>query len=840
MTELYRFAIGSTFVVDLLLGFLVFWTNHRRVANQHFLSLTIASAPWLFCVYKGLDASSGANAQEAEFWIRQASATGIFIGPSFNLLRLAIIHRQESWGRIVARSGTLLFAATLIALLCQTEFFLKSVHVSPTKVATPEYGPGFIIYALFFISVLIGLVVKLVSDMKRTEGVVRNELQFTLLGGAAGLFVGFLLVIVIPLVLGNSESVALSPFGVLLIYAIIAYGIATRRIMDVADILRRSVAYAVLSIYLIALYVIVWSLASSLPQNFVMKAEPLPGFSFPNLLAALCVGFSLIPAESLLQRFKKKLFITMHVLDSTEATRQTNQVLNSISTLSELLKRFSVMISGAIGTDRLSIYLFERRTFVQKYTDTLTELPFHQMSPSDPLVQRLKQSREPIVVDELERVKQTEESEGLSTRLRDLKAEIAIGIRARDNLKGIMFLGSRLSGRAYTSTEIDVLQILCDHLAVALDNAELYTDVQDKKAYNEILLENLVCGVIASDNDGIITVFNPEAERITGLQASHVLNQSIRLLPPVLANVIRQTLRGEQSLRDKKVSILKADGKNEVTISLGSSILKGHAGNHLGAFIVFSDLTAFKKLEMQVRHTDRLASVGTLSAGMAHEIKNPLVAIKTFTQLLPERYSEEEFRQSFFTLVGSEIDRIDTIVNQLLRFSRPTKPVLTPICVHEILEKSLLLIRHQLQKKNIVLEKSFCENDLEIQAHSVTLEQAFINLFMNAIDAMEPGGRLSVSTEIFHDTTLNSGDGELHSTRSIRISIQDTGQGIPSENIPHLFDPFFTTKTHGTGLGLSIVYGIVQEHNGIINVESEIGKGTTFQLHFSLHKEIKV
>ena len=252
--------------------------------------------------------------------------------------------------------------------------------------------------------------------------------------------------------------------------------------------------------------------------------------------------------------------------------------------------------------------------------------------------------------------------------------------------------------------------------------------------------------------------------------------------------------------------------------------------------MVLTDITALKRLEQQIRRSDRLASLGTLSAGMAHEIKNPLVSIKTFAQLLPERYQDSDFRQTFSNLIGHEIDRIDSLVNQLLRFARPAKPQLEPMHVHQILEKSLLLVGHRLYQKDIKLTRSWEANVDTIRADADQLEQVFLNFFLNAMDAMKNGGELSIATQIRSDaewvSPLTQSNGE---TREIlRVTIRDNGEGIRAEDIPHVFDPFFTTKDYGTGLGLSVVHGIVQEHGGQIEVESELHKGTAFHILFPL------
>jgi signal transduction histidine kinase len=269
-----------------------------------------------------------------------------------------------------------------------------------------------------------------------------------------------------------------------------------------------------------------------------------------------------------------------------------------------------------------------------------------------------------------------------------------------------------------------------------------------------------------------------------------------------------------------------------MVVRASTSIFHGQDRQVLGALMVVTDITALKRLELQIRRSDRLASLGTLSAGMAHEIKNPLVSIKTFAQLLPERYNDSDFRETFSNLIGHEIDRIDSLVNQLLRFARPAKPHLQPMHVHEILEKSLLLLGHRLYQKDIKLTRSWQANVDTIRADADQLEQVFLNFFINAMDAMKNGGELSISTQIRTDeewlSPLAQTNGENHEV--LRITIRDSGEGIRGEDLAHVFDPFFTTKDYGTGLGLSVVHGIIQEHGGQIEVESELKKGTAFHI----------
>src|SRR5207302_81953 len=205
---------------------------------------------------------------------------------------------------------------------------------------------------------------------------------------------------------------------------------------------------------------------------------------------------------------------------------------------------------------------------------------------------------------------------------------LAMGIFARDHLAGVLLLGARKSGRIYGGTEQGALQVLCGQLAVAIENAELFTEVQNAKIYNETLLENLTSGVIAAGVDERITVFNNEAGQITGLDSQKILERGLEALPERLAEPLRTTLRTGQPQENREIGLRSQN--QEIVIRASTSIFHGQDQEVLGSLMVLTDVTAIKRLESQIRRSDRLASLGTLSAGMAHEIKNPLVSLKTF------------------------------------------------------------------------------------------------------------------------------------------------------------------------------------------------------------------
>ncbi len=222
-----------------------------------------------------------------------------------------------------------------------------------------------------------------------------------------------------------------------------------------------------------------------------------------------------------------------------------------------------------------------------------------------------------------------------------------------------------------------------------------------------------------------------------------------------------------------------------------------------------------ERLMEEIRRGDRLKAVATLAAGMAHEIKNPLTSIKTFTEYLDTKYNDESFRDKFKRIVGGEVDKINTIVGHLLDFAKPKPLSLQKVDIYNAIDETLSLLSNDFIKKRIDIVREYNTKELStINADPNRLKQAFLNLFLNAMDAMKNGGKMIVNTRL--------------SGNNLEITIEDTGSGIPKKDIPHIFDPFYSTKENGTGLGLSIVYGIIKEHGGSITCESEVGKGTKF------------
>jgi C4-dicarboxylate-specific signal transduction histidine kinase len=333
-----------------------------------------------------------------------------------------------------------------------------------------------------------------------------------------------------------------------------------------------------------------------------------------------------------------------------------------------------------------------------------------------------------------------------------------------------------------------------------------------------LLSEQPTCGIVLLDHDQKITALGGQAASVLGFGA-HAKKMDIEKhsLPPVFQSLVREMLSSGNEIIGRRVELnLDTGGTTTLCVSVIALVSSDKSPQ---VALIMREPDGFKHFEENLRRLDLLASIGTLSASMAHEIKNALVAGKTFIDLLLEKQQDAEFGET----VRREMQRIDSIVSRVLRFTGPARPSLAPVHLHDILDHSLRLVQPQAEDKSIQLKSEFLAmNDL-VNGDDHQLQQAIVNLLLNALEATPEKGTLSLATK---DLRGPPGKAKVH------VIIEDTGAGIAPEHLDRLFEPFFTTKPEGTGLGLAITHHIVQEHNGTIRVESEPGKGATFHLVF--------
>ena len=310
---------------------------------------------------------------------------------------------------------------------------------------------------------------------------------------------------------------------------------------------------------------------------------------------------------------------------------------------------------------------------------------------------------------------------------------------------------------------------------------------------------------------------------------------TLEALEPRVAQLLRRTLREHRNIRDYETMIRSTDGEN-IPVALASAYFASADNHGGGAIVLIYNLTQIKRLESNVQRADRLTSIGTMAAGMAHEIKNPLQSIKTFSQLLPDRFEDPDFRKTFVEVVPPEVERIDTIVTRLLDFARPKPVCFAPQNLQLIVQEVLALLENQIRKVGVEVVLDFPGEVREITADDQQLHQVFLNLFLNAIDSMKNTAQRVLTIRVYYDRTHVSQHMQppILDVPCVKVVVSDTGCGVQPEYLSQIFTPFFTTKDYGTGLGLSVVHGIVTEHGGEIDVTSTAGLGTVFSVTFPL------
>lgn len=346
----------------------------------------------------------------------------------------------------------------------------------------------------------------------------------------------------------------------------------------------------------------------------------------------------------------------------------------------------------------------------------------------------------------------------------------------------------------------------------------------------EQILSSVEDGVITLDRSGNVTFFNEAAEMLTDLAASHALSLSfVRIFrkEPWLAALIRKSFPPLQESARGEGDLVSRWGK-KVPVGVTVSPLLEPNGNCLGSILLLRNLTYHKELEEDLKRADRLAMVGTLAAGLAHEIRNPLGGIKGAAQLLRRSLDRDSSLLEYTHIMTREVDRVNLLIEQLLDLSRPAKLEIVPLNIHEVLEDVLLLELKTKAKPTITVKKLFDPSLPPIRGDRNRLTQVFLNLVRNGCQAMDDSGTLTITTRLDTDRYVR-GQGTGRS-KFIWVEIADQGIGIKEEDLLHIFSPFFTTKNSGTGLGLAVCYWIIKEHGGIIRVETSEGKGSTFKV----------
>ncbi len=382
------------------------------------------------------------------------------------------------------------------------------------------------------------------------------------------------------------------------------------------------------------------------------------------------------------------------------------------------------------------------------------------------------------------------------------------------------------TGEFLSSDDVELVMTLANYVGIAIENTNLYRSLKEKadeyerlKEFSENIVESINVGVLAADLEDRVESWNSQMERLSGIGRADALGRRLAELFP--ASLMEQLDRTHGEMRIQHLDKFQLDSTHgEITVNIAIAPLVSRELEQIGRLVIFDDITARAELERRLIQADKLSSIGLLAAGVAHEVNTPLAVISNYAQMLAKQVSGDEQKSRMLEKISGQTFRASEIVNSLLNFSRTWTSDVAAVNVNAVIEETLALLEHQLRKAGVEVQTDLCPGLESVRGNQGKLQQVFLNLFLNARDAMEPRGLLKVVTR--------------RNDKGIEVDVVDTGHGIAPEHMGRIYDPFFTTKgvKKGTGLGLSVTYGIIQEHGGAIEAVSKPGEGTCFHLEF--------
>ncbi len=808
------------------LGAVVLLRGPAHPANRAFAGLTLLLALWALGVLMIVHATTS---DAALMWLRITFIVSALLPAGlYHFVSLFPRNRFEGSRELLA----LLYLCGGVSILgAFSPLYIYGISTFPDAPPHVRYGPIFIVFSTGLIIATLFSFGNLVRKLGTSTGIERRQIEHVILGTFVSTGLAIATNILAPM-LGIDSTQPYGPVFMVVMAAFFALAMVRYHLMEIPVILSRTTVYAVITAFIVLTF---WG-AVSIVHLFMSEGGRTQGV-LPTVIAALVIALFVQPLKERLQLLLERTLLKRHY-DIHKLLARVGQHASQTTQFEQRMRMICHDLQRTLGIPHVAVYLADDQdadSLVLEYSSL--NLPKGARSPGyGALLDYLRERVKPLSADSLRRRPATPERGALQDALNHLGASLVVPLPTASGVVGVLVLGEKVTQEPFSPDDMTVFAALAGPLGTAIENGRLYRKLEEANHYRASILREMRGGVIAIDPQGRIVTVNSFATELLG---PIELGISFHALPLPIARVFEVTLLQSTGIHDIEVTLTRPDGAS-APIAMSSSLLTGPDHEPNGALVMLYDLTQVKRLEQNVQRAHRLSSIGTLAAGMAHEIKNPLVSIKTFTQLLLSRYNDPEFRSTFVDIVPQEINRIDSIVSRLLDFAR-AKPInFAPRDLRGIIEGVLMLVENQTRKAGIRVETSYPDDALEVYGDEQQLHQIFLNLVLNAIDSMQEveGGLLRV-TAIYGKMPLQRG-GLLPAVDvdCIRVHIEDTGCGIPPEHIERVFTPFYTTKETGTGLGLSIVHGIVAEHGGEIDVTSVLRRGTEFTVTLPLARSM--
>jgi signal transduction histidine kinase len=786
----------------IALGSVVFLHNPRVIVNKRFALMSLITAGWIVAISFAVAAHEPSRIL---IWARIGFAFAAAI--PFSMLRMVEAASSSYRPRPLS-----VFVPPILCVLFVLASFTPLIVVRAFPgFQRPHlvYGPLHKFFGVYFIICFVSGLYTLWRTLSASSGANRLRLRYLLLGIALTGIGATTTNLFIPLLWNSSRYSFLGPYFSLLFFSFSAHAIIRHRLLDTKIVIRRGVVYLCALLTSAFLFVLVADVIGR-TAGYDRGRIPL----HHALLAALGLAILFQPLKASLQRWLNK-YVYREAYDYQRTVRDASRRLSTMLELDPLLRYLTSVIQATFRAESVAVYLrdlpsngFTPRTLSSG--DDSTSMPsLLPISHTSPLITHLEHHKSILVREEVRSPDELALT-AAARALHLLHGDVALPLADDATILGVLIVGPKRSGDTYFADDIALIETLVSQAAVTIKNAQLYRQVVLVNEYVDNILSTMESGVIAVNVTGRISLFNPAAERLTLSRRVNVHGQSYACLPPALASPLREAFEARRPRSQFETSLSRPDGTS-IPLVCSTTILSQRDGVTVthGALIVFSDLTRLKELEREKRRAERLAAFGALASGVAHEIKNPLVAIRTFAELLPERFTDTEFREDFAKVVTNEIARIDDLVGRLRGIAATTPQQVIATDIREPIAATLTLLRAQLEQTRTTVTYNIQDSEPFVAVDQPPLKQLFLNLFLNAIEAMGLGGELLVRIS----------RQDLHGASWVVVEVADTGPGIPDHVKARVFDPFFTTKSGGSGLGLAICRSIVDAHRGAIRVE---------------------
>ena len=804
------------------LGVLVLTRNPWKRTHRMFALLSLNIMLWALGVLMIITAESE---PQARFWIKATFATACFLPATFYHFIVFFPYQRFQgvrWALYMLYGGAFALLAGI-----PTSWYIRELEFTPAAPPLVKYGPLFLAYSVLVAGSMVFSFGNLLMKVRQTSGIQRRQVEHVLVAIAVSTVLASTTNVLAP-VLEVRTMELYGPCFMVLLMGMFAYSMVRYHLLDIWVMVSRTTVYAVVTAFVIAVFVGAVSVVHYLFSNVGQVNEILT-----TALAALVIVLFIQPLRERVQLVLDRLVLHRRY-DARALIGRIGRNTSQFVGLEELLERVAGDIQHTLGVRKVRVLLVSENdpgVLVREYS-TIAEERHRRILDHHYLTEYVDAHPEPLLLEELLHTRPNQQRVRLAKHLADLDAYMLVPLKTTSGVVGFITLGQKSSRDIYIHEDVRLFSALAGSLATAIENARLYRKLNELNLHLERILRNMRGGVIAVDTNGIITTVNDEARELLGTIEA---GQPLHTLQSHVAQLLRHTLDTHRDISDLEAELPGRDGE-QTPVALSASCLETSQGEVIGAMVLIYNITQIKRLESNVQRADRLTSIGTMAAGMAHEIKNPLQSIKTFTQLLPSRFEDSDFRRTFCEVVPPEVKRIDSIVARLLDFARPKPACFAAQDIERIIREVLALVENQTRKADITITTDFPAEKQEAVGDDQLLHQVFLNLVLNAIDALRQADErvLQIKMGYGHTHFMRRGAATVLDAPCVRVAVTDTGCGIPEKDVEQLFTPFFTTKADGTGLGLSVVHGIVSEHGGTVEVSSLEGIGTTFTVTLPL------